>query len=256
MLSNKIIVVAGGAGLLGQTFVKAIVENDAIGVIADENFEVGEKAKRAIQSGTDGDKVDFISLNINSKKSLKDSIEKLKDKYGKIDALVNCAYPRNQNYGRHFFEVEYQDFCENVALHLGGYFLASQQFALFFKDQGYGNIVNIASIYGVVAPRFEIYKDTGMTMPVEYAAIKSAIIHLAEYMTKYLRGMSIRINTISPGGILDGQPSKFLESYRNFCVNKGMLNKEDLIGTLIYLLSDFSTYVNGQNIIVDDGFSL
>lgn len=183
-------------------------------------------------------------------------IDVLHSRYGRIDALVNNAYPRNKKYGEHFFNVEYSDFCENLSLNLGGYFLVSQQLAGYFQKQGRGNIINISSIYGLMAPKFEVYENTTMTMPVEYAAIKSSIIHLTKYMAKYFKGMNIRVNTLSPGGILDKQPEAFLRAYRKQCVNKGMLDKSDVRGTLIYLLSDLSTYVNGQNIVVDDGFSL
>ena len=134
--------------------------------------------------------------------------------------------------------------------------MTSQQFAEYFKVQGYGNIVNISSIYGVVAPKFEIYENTVMTMPVEYAAIKAGLINLTRYMAKYFKKMNIRVNALSPGGILDKQPESFLDAYAAQCLNKGMLDKSDLSGTLIYLLSDMSKYVNGQNIIVDDGFTL
>ena len=141
-------------------------------------------------------------------------------------------------------------------MNLGGYFLTSQLFAKYFEKQGYGNIINLASIYGVIAPRFEIYNNTPMTMPVEYAAIKSGLIHLTKYMAKYFKGKNIRVNTISLGGIEDHQPESFLKAYKEFCLNKGMLDAEDVSGTVLYLLSDLSEFVNGQNIVVDDGFTL
>jgi enoyl-[acyl-carrier-protein] reductase (NADH) len=75
-------------------------------------------------------------------------------------------------------------------------------------------------------------------------------------MAKYFKGMNIRVNAISPGGILDSQPREFLEKYNKLCSTKGMLSKEDLNETLIFLLSDMSMYINGQNIVVDDGFSI
>ena len=95
-----------------------------------------------------------------------------------------------------------------------------------------------------------------MTSPVEYAVIKSGLIHLTKYMAKYFKGKNIRVNSISPGGIYDKQDKNFLKKYKEKCLNKGMLDKKDLTGTLIYLLSDMSSYVNGQNIIVDDGYVL
>lgn len=256
MLKNKIVVVTGGAGLIGQEFIKAIIEQNGIAIIADINKEIGKKVKKELSKELDTKNISFVKLDITSKKSLKNCINYLDKKYGKIDALINNAYPRNINYGRHFFDVEYDDFVENLGLNLGGYFTASQQFAKYFIKKKYGNIINISSIYGVVAPRFEIYEDTKMTTPVEYAAIKSGLIHLTKYMAKYFKGLNIKVNTLSPGGIVDSQPNDFLKMYRNECLNKGMLEKADLKGTLVYLLSDMSKYVNGQNIIVDDGFSL
>ena len=256
MLTNKLIVVTGGAGLIGQEFVKAIIGHNGIAVIADVNKELSNSVKKRLMREFKTENIDTIELNITSKESIIEGIGYLDKKYGRIDALVNNAYPRNKNYARHFFDVEYTDFVENVGLNLGGYFITSQQFAKYFKQQGYGNIINISSIYGVVAPRFEIYDNTPMTMPVEYAAIKSGLIHLTKYMAKYFKGMDIRVNTLSPGGILDSQPEGFVQAYEDKCLNKGMLDKSDLKGTLIYLLSDMSRYVNGQNIIVDDGFSL
>lgn len=249
-LKNKVIVVTGGAGLLGSAFCKEIAKEGGTVIVADLNIERAEIVSKAIEGSG------VLKLDITSRQSLEEAIETLKNKYGQIDALVNNAYPRNKNYGRHFFDVEYSDFCENLNLNLGGYFLASQCFLKCFSEQGNGNIVNISSVYGVIAPRFNIYDNTKMTMPVEYAAIKSGLIHLTKYMAKYVSGKNIRVNCISPGGILDGQPDEFLEKYKSYCSNKGMLNPQDLCGALIFLLSAESQFVNGQNLIVDDGFTL
>ena len=252
MLRDKIIVVTGGAGLLGIELSRSIIINGGIVVIAEFNMESANNAKLNLNS----EKVFIENLDITSKVSVQLLIEKLNSKFGKIDGLVNSAYPRNKNYGKHFFDVTYEDFCENVSVNLGGYFLTSQLFAKYFCHQGYGNIINISSVYGVVAPRFEVYENTLMTMPVEYAAIKSGLLHLTKYMAKYLKGKNIRVNAISLGGLEDGQPQSFLKAYKDFCLNKGMLHASDISGTLVYLLSNLSEYVNGQNIIVDDGFTL
>ena len=256
MLKDKVVVVTGGAGLIGQEFVKAIIEQNGIAIIADINKNEGQRVSNELSDKLKSNKIVFFELDITSKKSLQKCISYLDNKYGRIDALVNNAYPRNKNYGRHFFDVEYDDFVENLGMNLGGCIIPSQLFSLYFQNQGYGNIINISSIYGVIAPKFEIYNNTGMTTPVEYAAIKSGILHLTKYMAKYFKGKSIRVNAISPGGILDSQPEEFLKKYNQECSTKGMLNGCDLNGTLVFLLSDMSAYINGQNIIVDDGFTL
>ncbi|MBN1840597.1 MAG: SDR family oxidoreductase [Campylobacterales bacterium] len=237
MLNNKIVVIIGGAGLLGQSFVQAVEEAHGIAICAD------------IVSAE-------YPVDITSKESIQALIQKITSVYGKIDAVVNSAYPRTKTFGNHFFDVEYADFCQNTNLQLGGAFLVMQQFAHYFKEQGYGNMVNISSIQGVVAPKFETYEGTPMSSPVAYSAIKAGVIHMTRYVAKYLKGTNIRVNCMSPGGILDGQNELFLKQYKDVCLNKGMLDNADLNGTLLYLLSDLSQYVNGQNIVVDDGFSL
>ena len=255
-LNGQVVIVTGGAGLTGQSFVRCIVKNKGIAIIADIDKERGEELKRSLGQEGFSEKAAFVELDITNKDSIQSVIERVTKEYGSVGTVINNAYPRNQNYCRSFFEVEYEDFCENVSLHLGGYFLDAQQMASYFEKQQHGNIINIASIYGAIAPRFEIYSGTKMTTPVEYAAIKSAIIHLTKYMAKYLRGKNIRVNAISPGGILDQQPQSFLDAYQDFCCSKGMLDASDLQGVLLFLISPMSQYVNGQNIIVDDGFTL
>ena len=256
LLKNKIIVITGGAGLIGIEFVKSIIENGGTAIIADINENKISKIIKELPKNYPSKKIDYFNLDITKTKSLQDCIQYVHSKHGKIDALINNAYPKNKNYGNNFFDVGYDDFVENIGLNLGGYFNTSKEFSKYFQNQNYGNIINISSIYGVTAPKFEIYENTHMTMPVEYAAIKAGLIHLTKYMAKYFKGMNIKVNTLSPGGIVDSQPEEFLKNYKKECLNKGMLNKSDLKGTLIYLLSDMSKYVNGQNIIVDDGFSV
>lgn len=95
-----------------------------------------------------------------------------------------------------------------------------------------------------------------MTSPIEYSAVKSGIISITKYLAKLYKKNNIRINCISPGGIIDGQPKKFLKNYLKSTGTKGMLEPEDLNSAISFLLSDDSRYVNGQNIVIDDGWSL
>ena len=248
------ILVTGGAGLLGSTFCMAIAQENAQVIVADVNMPHAEEVAEHIKSV--GGKAQATYLDITNSESVDDLIVSLHSRYGHIDAVVNNAYPRNKNWGQNLENVTYTDFCENLNLHLGGYFLTTQKFALYFRKQGRGNIVNIASIYGCIMPRFEIYENTMMTMPIEYTVIKSSIIQLTRYFAKYFKLDGVRCNTLSPGGIYNNQPKSFVESYNDYCGKKGMLDGKDVVGSLIYLLSDASCYVTGQNIIVDDGFCL
>ena len=137
MLTDNVVVITGGAGLIGQEFIRAVVEQNGTAIIADINEKVGKKVKDALSKELNTKNIDFVKLDITSKESLQICIDYLEKKYKRIDALVNNAYPRNKNYARHFFDVEYNDFVENIGLNLGGYFTTSQQFAKYFQKQGY-----------------------------------------------------------------------------------------------------------------------
>lgn len=255
-LSGKVVVIAGGAGLIGRGIVKAVLEHGGTVIVADLDAKTGEAFTAELKQQCPDNPSDFIRLDITSKASIQAMIGFAAEKYKRLDAVINSAYPRNKNFGRKFEDVTYEDFCENVSMHLGGYFLLAQQAGLFFKEQGFGHLINFGSIYGVVAPRFDIYEGTGLTTTIEYAMVKSAIVRLAPYCAKYFKGSNIRFNTISPGGVYNNQPEAFVKQYKKYCLSKGMLAVEDLSEAIIFLLSDASRYVNGQNIIVDDGFSL
>lgn len=254
-LNDKVVVVTGGAGLLGRQFCDGVARAGGIAVVADRDLAAATAAADDIAARHGGRAMAAV-LDITDKASVLACIDSVRARYGAIDAVVNNAYPRNARYGRKLEEVTYDDFCDNVGMHVGGYFLVAQQFAAFFRQQGHGNIINMSSIYGVIAPRFDVYQGTPMTMPVEYAVIKSGVLHLTRYLAQYLKGSGIRVNAISPGGIFDHQPAAFLDKYNALSASKGMLDKSDVVGTLLFLLSDASTYINGQNITVDDGFSL
>jgi NAD(P)-dependent dehydrogenase (short-subunit alcohol dehydrogenase family) len=255
-LDDKVILLVGGIGLLGREFTKGLCHHNAKIIVADINSDTGTQFVETIKEEFVESDVTFQELDITSLSSVKSILDFILQKYGRLDAVVNNAYPRNKNYGNHFFEVSYGDFNNNVSMNLGGLFLVSQQCSRLFLQQKHGNVVNIASIYGVVAPDFSIYEGTSMTSPVEYAAIKSAVIHLTKYMANYFKGKNIRVNSISLGGLLDGQDSNFIKAYSTKCLNKGMLTPSDILGSLVYLLSDESLYVNGHNLVIDDGFTL
>lgn len=253
-LDQRVVVVTGGGGLIGRRFCAEIAREGGLAVVADIDAAAAERVAAHIRSA--GGRAEGVALDITDAAAVDRLISDLHARHGRVDAVVNNAYPKNGRFGRKLEDVTYADFSENVSLHLGGYFLVAQRFALYFRDHGGGTIVNMASIYGLIAPRFEIYVGTPMTMAVEYAAIKSGVIHLTRYFAQYFKDDRIRCNAIAPGGIRDRQPQAFLEKYDAKCGTKGMLDPEDVSGTLIFLLSDASRFITGQTLVVDDGFSL
>jgi NAD(P)-dependent dehydrogenase (short-subunit alcohol dehydrogenase family) len=257
MKNSKIVLITGGCGRLGRILVKTLIQKGHIVLIIDNNTDYINDFSIKLKKKYPDSFFEFFNVSINDENNLETIFEKIIKKYSRIDAVINNAYPRNKNYGNHLMDVSYSDFCENVSLHLGGYFIVTKLICKYFCNQNRGNIINISSVYGVVPPDFNIYAETEMTMPVEYAAIKSAIIHLTKYFSKYFKGKNIRFNSISLGGLIDGQDKSFLRKYKDKCLNKGMLEPKDIVGTVVFLLDDSaSEYINGQNLIVDDGFTL
>jgi NAD(P)-dependent dehydrogenase (short-subunit alcohol dehydrogenase family) len=252
MLKNNVVAVTGGAGLIGKSFSKAIIENGGKVIIGDISVERGRK----VQDEFGDDNAMFIEVDTSNVDSIDNFLELGKENFGKIDSAIHCAYPRSDQWGTKFEDLEEDALKDDLFHQLGGAILFSQRLVSFYKKQGYGNLIHISSIQGVAAPKFEHYQGTLMVSPIEYSAIKSGIISITKYLAKYCKGQNIRVNCISPGGILDNQPKIFLEKYNSICSRKGMLDAQDLNGTIIYLLSSFSHYVNGQNIIIDDGWVL
>ena len=256
-LEDRVVVITGGAGLIGRGFVKAVVESGGTAIIADIETTAGEKVQAALAAESGTDKIQFIKVDITCKESIQAMIDAILSKHQRIDALVNNAYPRNKNYGRKFEDVSYEDFCENLNLHLGGYFLMSQEVSRIMVKQKQGVIVNIASIYGFMAPRFDLYENANFTSPVEYSAIKGGLLSLTKYLASYLGEHDIRVNALSPGGVHDNQSESFVAKYcEKTVIGNRMAAPDDLAGALVFLLSDASKYITGQNIVVDGGWSI
>jgi NAD(P)-dependent dehydrogenase (short-subunit alcohol dehydrogenase family) len=249
----KSIVVAGAGGRLGRALVDAILGAGGR-VLAIDHVE---GALAGLSGLAGGDRLLTGVADITDAAAVTAALEKAASNFGAVDGAVNAAYPRNKAYGAAYFDVTHASFSENLSLHLGGYFVFMQQCALLATQSGQPfSLVNFSSIYGSMAPRFDIYAGTPMTMPVEYAAIKAGLEHVTRYANAYCRGSRFRANCVSPGGIEAGQPEAFLARYNAHARQKGMLDPQDIVGTVLFLLSDASEYIVGQNIVVDDGFSL
>ncbi len=252
MLNRQVIAISGGLGRLGTAFSRAVVENGGNVVIGDLKQESGERLVTELGEN----RAIFFNGDLTDSNVVDELILKGKKKFGKIDGAIHSAYPVSKQWGARFEDLQGPDLEKDLFLQLGGAILFSQRMIHHFKKQGHGNLIHLSSIQGIAAPKFNHYDSTDMSSPIEYSAIKAGIIAITRYLAKYCKGLDIRVNCISPGGILTDQPKKFLENYKSDCISKGMLDAEDLTGTVIFLLSAQSRYITGQNIVVDDGWSL
>lgn len=250
-LSGKTLIVTGGAGLIGKKLCEILYDYGANIIIADINYKEAKKLEIKLGKRAKAYKVDITSVD-----SIKNMINYITKHYDAIDVLINNAYPRNQNYGRKFEDIEIDDWKENVDMHLNGYFIITKLISKVMIDQKKGNIINFASIYGIQGPNFNIYQGLAMTSPAEYSAIKGAIINFTKYLASYLGKHNIRVNAISPGGVFDNQNPEFVDNYiKNTPLNR-MANSDDLQGPIIFLASEASKYVTGHNLVVDGGWTI
>ena len=261
-LANKVVVVTGGAGLLGQVFCQALVDVGAHVAIVDLNLESAETVAKRINK-SEAQKVVAVGSDITSPESVTQMVANVVKQLGRIDVLVNNAASKGSSLDA-FFE-SFEDYSlktwrEVMSVNIDGLFLVAQAVGKQMKKQGGGSIIQTSSIYGVVAPDQRIYEGSEyngrpINTPAVYSASKSAVNGLTNYLATYWASSKIRVNSLTPGGIASGQNSEFNKKYSNRVPLGRMGEANELVGALIYLASDASSYVTGQNLIVDGGLS-
>lgn len=258
-LNGRPVVITGATGNLGKVMCHSLAELGAELILIDMHGSDFKQLKEELISKWHIDCSSY-ECDLEIEKDREKVIKEILSTYKNISCLINnAAFVGTSNLSgwvSSFEEQSLETWRRAMEVNLTAVFHLSQALAPILKKSDGGNIINISSIYGVVPPRFDIYKNTDMTTPVEYSAIKSALISLTKYMAKYFKGTNIRFNSVSLGGILNNQPEVFLKAYKSFCLDKGMLEPEDVNGLILFLLSDSSQYINGQNLIIDDGFTL
>ena len=261
-LANKVVVVTGGAGLLGQVFCQALVDVGAHVAIVDLNLESAETVAKRINK-SEAQKVVAVGSDITSPESVTQMVANVVKQLGRIDVLVNNAASKGSSLDA-FFE-SFEDYSlktwrEVMSVNIDGLFLVAQAVGKQMKKQGGGSIIQTSSIYGVVAPDQRIYEGSeyngrAINTPAVYSASKAAVNGLTSYLSTYWASSKIRVNSLTPGGIASGQNSEFNKKYSNRVPLGRMGEATELVGALIYLASDASSYVTGQNLIVDGGLS-
>ena len=241
-LKDKIIIVTGGNGLLGSEIIFQLKRQGALVI----NLEINIKTN---------DELTEVECDITNTKSIINSIDLILKKYSKIDGLVNNAYPRTSDWGNKFEDVKIESWKSNVDMQMNSIFYLSQRVLEIMQNQKFGSIVNMASIYGVVGPDFSLYENTEMTMPAAYAAIKGGVINFTRYLAAYYGKYNIRVNCISPGGIYNNQSEIFVKNYERKVPMNRMGKTSDIAPAVCFMLSDESSYITGQNLVIDGGWT-
>lgn len=241
-LNGKVIIITGGNGLIGKSLVNKIISENAICINADLHNQTTDDLSNVI-------------CDVTNDKSIDNTIKLVLEKYGKIDGLVNNAYPRTEDWGEKFEKISIDSWKSNIDMQLNSVFVFCQKVLPHMVLNKNGSIVNIGSIYGTVGPDFNVYNNTDLTMPAAYSAIKGGVINFTRYLSSYYGKNKIRVNCVSPGGIFNNQPIEFVKNYENKVPMKRMGTPEDISPAVSFLLSDESSYITGQNLIIDGGWT-
>ena len=250
-LSDKVVLVTGGAGLLGEMHSQAIVENGGKVIIGDINLDATKKVCDAINSKYPG-KAHPVYLNVLDKTSIQNVLKTHSD----INVLINNAAIDPKVTGTtgpsgSFESLSIEEWNLSVDVMMKGTFLCSQVFCPYFKKNGGGIVINISSDLGVIAPDQRIYD--GSKKPITYSAAKHGIVGMTKYLATYYADSNVRVNSLSPGGVYVNQPEDFVERLTNLIPVGRMAKKDEYKGSIVFLCSDASKYMTGHNLIVDGG---
>lgn len=252
-MKYKVVVITGGAGLIGSELTSGFALSGAKVYILDVNKDVSIKLVNLLNEKNCI--VKFIETDITCERSINSAVDNIMNIDKKIDVLINCAYPRTKDWGNKFEDVNFESWRKNVDLHMNSYFLCCKKISEIMQKQKSGCIINFGSIYGVVGPNFSIYEGTDITMPVAYSAIKAGVINLTRYLATYLGKYGIRVNAVCPGGIFDNQNPNFVEKYSKNTPLGRMAYPEEIVGPVMFLASDAASYITGHILMVDGGWT-
>jgi NAD(P)-dependent dehydrogenase (short-subunit alcohol dehydrogenase family) len=254
-IAGKHVLVTGAAGLLASEICLGLAENRAkLSMIDIVPEKLNALQIRLMNLGVDT----FVapSANFLDAKELASTLDLIESRLGTIDVLIHAAYPRTSDWHVKLEEIPFASWQKNVDMHLNGTFLLCQEIGKRMSSRNTGNIILFSSIYGLVAPDFNIYNGLeNMTMPAAYSAIKGGISNFARYLASYWGKCGIRVNAICPGGVFNHQEPNFVERYVARVPMRRMGSPQDIAGVVLFLASDLSSYVNGVNLPVDGGWT-
>ncbi len=256
-LDGRVIVVTGAAGILGICFCKELLASGAKVVAIDHDDEALNRLVLAVGSSK---ALAVFRADIRDRSQVAEIREKAEDIFGPIDGLLNNAATKSPNFFEPFESFPIEDWDHVMSVNLTGAVVCAQVFGGEMARRRRGSIVNVLSIYGILAPDQRIYEGSeylghAINTPAIYSASKAGLWGLTSYLSSYWGACGVRVNALTPGGIYSGQNETFVKRYSARVPLERMGAADDLCGALIYLMSDSSGYVTGQNIIVDGGLS-
>ena len=264
-LDNKIIIITGATGLLGRKHAEAVACYGGIPILLDLSQDAIDNLVDELNDKYKVGATGFV-VDITDEEAVKDNANQLVERFGKIDGLVNNAAnnPKvEESSDKNFSRLEnfpLNIWNDDIAVGLTGAFLCSKYYGeKIAQNPDGGSIVNISSDLGLIAPDQRLYKKDGIpenlqnVKPVTYSVVKTGLIGLTRYLATYWASQNVRCNALCPGGVENSQPEDFLQKVSIRIPMARLASKDEYQGTLLWMLSDASSYLNGAIIPVDGG---
>ena len=265
-LTGRVAVVTGGVGLLGAEFCRTLAEGGSAVAVVDLNASASQQIADALTKN--GQQAVAIVADITSPDSVKAMVDKTVSTFGRLDILVNSAAldpkfdPDAIQKGiapGAFEDYPLEQWNAAMNVNLTGTFLVTQACVKQMLAQGKkGSIINICSTYGLNGPDQGIYIKDGERVaykPVYYTVTKAGVMGFTKYLAAYYAGTEIRVNALTPGGVFNHHEDYFVKNYSAKTILGRMANKDEMNGALLFLASDASSYMTGNNLVVDGGWT-
>ena len=251
-VSEKVVVITGACGLIGRAIAKAFVERKAKLIIVD--LKASSLSSLCDEIGGDG--IIGYACNVANSSETANLVETCLKKYNKVDVLINAHQYKNKG----FLESTAEDFPEElwdaiISANLKGTFLTCRDFGRVMLKQGKGTIINFSSTYGIVSSNPNLYEDNSMGNPLAYSASKGGVGMLTKYLGTYWAKRGVRVNCVTPHGVWNHHEGSFDSQFSKMSPMGRMMKAEEIIGPILFLASDASSYVTGSNVLVEGGWT-
>lgn len=256
-LQDRTALVTGAGGKVGAVICEALAELGAAVAVLDATEERCRTAAAGIHDRYDVTTL-TIPVDLTDEQAVRSVPHKIRDRFKRLDILVHCAAlvgtSELKGWAVPFLEQSSGAWRVALEVNLTAPFILTQACAGLLAVSGHGSVINIASIYGIVGPDPRLYEGSGLENPSAYAASKGGFLQLTRWLATAL-APRVRVNAISPGGVLRDQPAEFRRRYEARTPLARMAAEEDLKGAVAYLATDLSAYVTGHNLVVDGGWT-